>query len=101
MSFSTAQSLWLALPTLLSHGHLWVRKAVLRLLCLGLSDSTLGELTQSPAHAHPYCWHQRSADLWQASDTHSQYLGILELPDRLQEYVWVLWDSQRLLGWQW
>jgi hypothetical protein len=101
VSFSTAQGLWLALPALLSHGHLWVRKAVLRLLCLGLSDSTLGELTRSPALAHPCCWHQRSADTWQASELHSQYLMILGLLHRLQEYVRLLWDSQRLLGWLW
>ena len=34
VSFSAAQSLWLVLPALLSHAHLWVRKAALRLLCL-------------------------------------------------------------------
>ena len=43
VSFSGAQRLWLVLPALLTHAHLWVRKAVLRLLCLGMSDPALGE----------------------------------------------------------
>ena len=43
VAYSAASSLWLVLPSLLTHAHLWVRKAVLRLLSLGLSDSTLGE----------------------------------------------------------
>ena len=43
VAYSAASSLWLVLPLLLTHAHLWVRKAVLRLLSLGLSDSTLGE----------------------------------------------------------
>ena len=42
VGFSAAEGLWLALPQLLTHAHLWVRKAVLRLLSLGLSNSTLG-----------------------------------------------------------
>ena len=43
VAFSVAPSLWLVLPPLLTHAHLWVRKAVLRLLSSGLSDITLGE----------------------------------------------------------
>ena len=48
VAFSAASSLWLVLPSLLTHAHLWVRKAVLRLLSLGLSDSTLGENPLAP-----------------------------------------------------
>ena len=69
VSFSAAQSLWLVLPALLSHAHLWVRKAALRLLCLGMSSPALGEPDGSsawslttlhfnfPAHRiHSYAW---------------------------------------------
>ena len=43
VSFSAAHSLWLVLPALLTHAHLWVRKAALRLLCLGMCSPALGE----------------------------------------------------------
>ena len=55
VSFSAAQNLWLVLPALLTHAHLWVRKAALRLLCLGVSSPALGEPVSCccTKHDHP------------------------------------------------
>jgi hypothetical protein len=35
--------IWLQLPELLTHRHLWVRKAASRLLGLAFADSSIGE----------------------------------------------------------
>ena len=79
VSFSAAQSLWLVLPALLSHAHLWVRKAALRLLCLGMSSPALGELMSSSA--------------WSMTALHFRVL-----PHRVDSYAWrcLIWPAALL-----
>ena len=80
VSFSAAQSLWLVLPALLAHAHLWVRKAALRLLCLGMSSPALGEPVFSFA--------------WSLTTLH---LSIL--PHRVDSYAWrcLTWPHSLIL----